>query len=86
MYNYDPIQEEYDPNDYTTADDYCRFMQEATHYLFLNGDFTVCDVCGGTGLEPIICCSGMDCGCYGLPIDFKLKCSKCKLTDVRKIR
>jgi hypothetical protein len=36
-----------------------------------------CEHCGGVGLKPTYCCSGManmECGCRGMPIDFK-QCS-----------
>jgi len=31
---------------------------------------TVCEKCGGSGIKAIRCCSGLDCGCYGLPVEF----------------
>lgn len=30
----------------------------------------ICRKCGGTGLEPVMCCSGHECGCMGQPTDF----------------
>jgi hypothetical protein len=41
----------------------------------------MCRRCGGTGWEPIYCCSGADmaCGCQGLPVNFKA-CVHCDCT------
>jgi hypothetical protein len=44
-------------------------------------DVSKCPHCGGTGLEPIICCSGYECGCRGQPVDFKM-CGWCDYPPV----
>lgn len=38
----------------------------------MNADYdgNICDKCGGTGLKPVMCCSGNECGCLGMPVDF----------------
>lgn len=33
-------------------------------------DYNICKECGGTGLRPVKCCSGRECGCMGMPVDF----------------
>lgn len=42
-------------------------------------DISKCDTCGGLGVVPVMCCSGLpnECGCMGMPIDFTgcLNCS-----------
>jgi len=73
----------FDPNDYTTADDYVAYMKECEAYLENNADYSICNDCGGTGISAVMCCCGRDCGFFGMPIDFKLKCPKCGLTDIR---
>lgn len=35
-----------------------------------NLDPNACDKCNGYGLEAKHCCNGVDCGCWGLPIDY----------------
>lgn len=40
-------------------------------------DHNVCDKCGGLGAEPVMCCDGRECGCRGMPVDFR-KCNSCK--------
>lgn len=57
--------------------DYVDFMISCSDFLKNNADYKICNDCGGTGISAIICCNGKECGCYGQPIDFKLKCSKC---------
>ena len=67
--------------------DYPQFMNYACTYLTENADYSICRKCGGTGLDPIMCCSGDMCGCYGLPIDFREKCSKCeRIFDMNNIK
>ena len=34
-------------------------------------NINICKKCGGLGIYHIMCCSGIDCGCLGLPADFK---------------
>lgn len=36
----------------------------------LDIEMATCPDCGGTGIMPIICCSGYECGCRGQPVDF----------------
>jgi hypothetical protein len=57
--------------------DYPKYMNAVTNYVDLNGDFSKCIECGGTGFQLVMCCSGRDCTCHGLPYDFKQKCDKC---------
>jgi len=33
-------------------------------------DNDICSECGGSGMRPVHCCSGMECNCRGMPIDF----------------
>lgn len=70
---------DYDPNNYTTEDDFVLFMKRCYDYLKLNYDYSICNDCGGTGLSAIMCCNGKDCGCHGLPMDFLTICPKCKI-------
>jgi len=55
---------------------YPEFMQECMERL-KNFDGNICDSCGGTGLIPVMCCTGRDCGCHGLPVDMETKCPEC---------
>jgi len=34
-------------------------------------DYAKCKKCGGVGLAAVTCCNGLECGCQGMPIDFK---------------
>ena len=51
-------------------------MSELTYEQFMKGminapfNHDLCEHCGGTGLRALMCCSGHECGCYGLPVDF----------------
>ena len=47
--------------------DYCEFMRGMCN---APGDCDDCRECGGTGLKPVGCCSGFECGCGGQPVDF----------------
>ena len=33
-------------------------------------DDSKCNQCGGIGLKPVVCCSGQECVCKGMPVDF----------------
>jgi len=45
---------------------------EWMHGLFnAPGDNSKCQDCGGIGLVPEGCCSGRECGCMGLPVDYR---------------
>ena len=57
--------------------DYCEFMRYCVDYLLNNHNYSICNCCGGTGINAIMCCNGRDCGCYGHPVDFKLNCKEC---------
>ncbi len=70
---------EYDSNNYTTGDDFCRFMKDSFDFLKHNAEYNICSDCGGTGLSAVMCCNGRYCGCFGLPIDFLTICPKCKI-------
>lgn len=48
--------------------DYCTMMSGLCSAPW---DDDKCGVCGGVGLKPIICCNGFECGCRGMPVDFK---------------
>lgn len=64
----------------TTKMDYSEFMNTIMEYQRGNWYNDICSTCGGTGFEPVECCGGsypIECGCYGLPVDFKLECSSC---------
>lgn len=52
--------------------DFMRAMSKAPFNL------DKCEACGGLGLYPIMCCSGLheQCGCMGLPTNY-LPCSYC---------
>ena len=47
--------------------DYCEFMKGMCN---ATGDRDVCGKCGGNGLAAVGCCSGFECGCRGMPVDF----------------
>ena len=50
---------------------------EISYSVFMIGmrnapwDSDKCARCGGTGLKPVYCCSGFECGCRGLPVNFE---------------
>lgn len=55
---------------------------------FMNGlsnapwDNRICKDCGGTGWKAVMCCNGQECGCMGMPVDFKqCACNIKSLTD-----
>ena len=58
---------------------YAEYMRTLYDYTNQNWKHSVCRECGGTGVIPVHCCSGLslNCGCNGLPIDFKESCDKC---------
>ena len=49
--------------------DFVTFM-----YGLINADYerTNCKECYGLGAVPDMCCTGFDCGCHGMPVDFQL--------------
>lgn len=57
--------------------DYCDFMRGMCNAPWDNDK---CDQCGGTGLIPAYCCSGTECGCRGMPIDF-VECWCCDCAE-----
>ena len=48
--------------------DYVEFMQ-AMSVAPIDG--SKCTACGELGLKPIFCCSGLECGCMGMPTDYE---------------
>ncbi len=47
------------------------------YHDFMNGmvkapfNHDECGFCGGNGLKAVMCCSGHECGCRGMPVDFE---------------
>ena len=56
---------------------FVEYMNTLFKYSKENWDNKKCDQCGGVGIVPVMCCSGKDCTCVGLPVDFKLECKIC---------
>ncbi len=63
-------------------------LSKLSYPVFMRGmcnapfDYDKCEECGGTGLKPIMCCMGSDCGCRGMPVDFSdCKCGCEQPTD-----
>lgn len=56
---------------------YPEWMKTVYAYCDKHWDADICSNCGGLGTVPIRCCSGMDCGCQGAPVDFDFLCSDC---------
>ena len=56
--------------------DYVSFMQYC-YYGNHKYNRKKCVECGGIGLTPEMCCNGYECGCQGMPIDFKVGCDRC---------
>ncbi len=54
------------------ADAYSEFMNKALKlWQAPMPDNPSCATCHDTGLVPETCCGGFECGCMGLPVDFK---------------
>lgn len=64
----------------TGIDPYSASMQETMEYLKKHADYSVCNNCGGTGINAVMCCNGDMCGCRGMPVDFEFECKQCNRT------
>lgn len=51
------------------ASDWMRRVYDA--HCNMRYDPAICSVCGGTGIDAKRCCSGWECGCQGMPVEFE---------------
>ena len=73
------------PRKLSEIEDFNEYMTYVYDHVKQNADCTKCSECGGLGIVPIRCCSGHDCGCMGLPIEFELDCKVCGLKAAEEI-
>ena len=56
---------------------YSDFMNAVVKFHMKYWNMNACDLCGGTGFVPVMCCNLDSCGCKGMPVDFYDHCMKC---------
>ena len=63
---------------------YTEYMNNILKHIEEFGDPKLCS-CAGTGFYPIMCCSGIECGCMGFPVDFDVECPECGIKAPKSI-